>query len=276
LTDACRAAEYENSVDIEWGHMNSEASALFFVLVLCLGMLACFYIGRRVGTREAAKQAGKVGLGAIEAAIFALLGLLIAFTFSGAASRFEERRHLIIEEANDIGTAYLRIELLPAETQPEIRELFRKYVDARLSIYRHLYDVGTASAEIARSQELQSEIWTKSVAATKRSDSAIASPLLLPALNSMFDITTVRTAATEDHPPIEIFLMLALIALASAGIAGYQLVGAQHPGTKHIIGYVLILSISIDVILDLEFPRLGVIRIDRFDHYLVDVRSTIK
>ncbi len=256
--------------------MNSEASAVLFVLALCLGMLACFYVGRRLGTRETKKQGGKVGLGAIEGAIFALLGLLIAFTFSGAASRFEGRRHLIVEEANDVGTAYLRIELLPAETQPEIRELFRNYVDARLSIYRHLYDIRTARSEHARSQDLQSEIWTKSVAAAKRSDTATASMLLLPALNAMFDITTVRTAATEDHPPIEIFLMLALIALASAGMAGYQLVGTQRPSTKHIIGYVLILSISIYVILDLEFPRLGVIRVDRFDHYLVDVRSTMK
>ncbi len=256
--------------------MNNEASAVLFVLMLCFGMLACFYIGRQLGAREAKKQGGKIGLGAIEGAIFALLGLLIAFTFSGAAARFETRRHLIVEEANDIGTAYLRIELLPAEAQPEIRDLFRRYVDARLSIYRHLYDLSTARLELAKSHELQSEIWTKSVAAAKQSNTPVASMQLLPALNAMFDITTVRTAATEDHPPIEIFLMLGLIAVASAGIAGYQLVGAQLPSTKHIIGYVLILSISIYVILDLEFPRLGVIRVDRFDHYLTDLRNTMK
>jgi hypothetical protein len=238
-------------------------------------MLACFSAGRRLGTREARKHGGKVGLGGIEGAIFALLGLLIAFTFSGAASRFEGRRHLIVEESNDIGTAYLRIELLPADAQPEMRDLFRRYVEARLSIYHHLYDLDKARAELARSQELQSKIWTKSVAAAQRTSSTSASMLLLPALNAMFDITTVRTAATEDHPPLEIFLMLGLIALASAAMAGYQLVGAQSPSTKHIVGYVLILSISIYVILDLEFPRLGLIRVDHFDHYLVDVRNTM-
>jgi len=100
--------------------------------------------------------------------------------------------------------------------------------------------------------------------------------LLLPALNAMFDITISRTAATEDHPPFEIFLMLGLIAMASSAIAGYQMVGAQRPNARHIIGYVLILSISVYVILDLEFPRLGIIRVDHFDHYLVDGRNTMK
>ncbi len=256
--------------------MNNELSAVVFVVLLSVGMVACFDIGQRLGARAARKEGGKVGLGAIEGAIFALLGLLIAFTFSGAASRFEGRRHLIVEEANDIGTAYLRIDLLPAAAQPEMRELFRRYVDARLSVYKHVYDLSLARAELARSQDLQTEIWNKSVAAAAQSNTTAASMLLLPALNAMFDITTVRMGATEDHPPFEIFLMLGLIALASAGMAGYQLADSQHRNTRHIIGYVLILSISIYVILDLEFPRLGIIRVDHFDHYLVDVRNTMK
>jgi len=255
--------------------MNNEVSALVFVILLCVGMVVCFDIGQRLGASAAKKPGGKVGLGAIEGAIFALLGLLIAFTFSGAAARFENRRHLIVEEANDIGTAYLRITLLPAETQPEIRDLFRRYVDARLSVYQNVNDISVAKAELARSQQLQNEIWDKSVAAGKRSDKTAATMLLLPALNAMFDITTVRTAATEDHPPIAIFAMLGLISLASSIMAGYQLVGTERRGTRHIIGYVLILSISIYVILDLEFPRLGLIRVDKFDHYLTDVRRTM-
>ena len=154
--------------------------------------------------------------------------------------------------------------------------MFRNYVDARLSIYRHVYDLSAARAELARSQDLQTQIWNRSVTAASQANTSAASMLLLPALNAMFDITTVRLAATEDHPPIEIFLMLGLIALASSIMAGYELAGAQRRSTLHIIGYVLILSLSIYVILDLEFPRLGIIRVDHFDHYLVDVRNTMK
>jgi hypothetical protein len=254
----------------------NELVAIVFVCVLFCGMLLCFEIGRRLGARTATEEVGRAGLGVVEGAIFALLGLLVAFTFSGAAARFEGRRHLIVEEANDIGTAYLRIDLLPVDAQPEIRDLFRNYVDSRLATYQHLYDKALTSSFYVKSQELQNEIWSKSVAAARRSDNTAATMLLIPALNSMIDITTVRTSATEDHPPFIIFMMLAVIALASSMMAGFEMAGASRRSWLHIVGFSLILSISVYVILDLEFPRLGLIRVDAFDHYLVDVRSSMK
>jgi hypothetical protein len=89
-----------------------------------LGMLVLLETGRRLGVRRLAKdpEGAPAGTGAVDAAVFALLGLLVAFTFSGAASRFEERRNLIVEETNDIGTAYLRLDLVRARVprgQPE-------------------------------------------------------------------------------------------------------------------------------------------------------------
>src|SRR5262245_24463182 len=87
--------------------------------LLFLAMLLCIHFGRMLGLRRRAMdpEGATVGLGTIEAAVLALLGLLIAFTFSGAAGRFDSRRHLVVEEANDIGTAYLRIDLPPADRQ---------------------------------------------------------------------------------------------------------------------------------------------------------------
>jgi hypothetical protein len=261
---------------IEESAMVSAEWAVGFAFVLCLGTVASFEVGQRFGAHAAKREGGKTGLGAIEGAVFALLGLLIAFTFSGAAERFEGRRHLIVEEANDIGTTYLRIDLLPAEAQPEVRELFRHYVDARLDIYRNMDDMTVARAFLGKSQDLQTEIWNKSLAASEQSNTTATTMLLLPALNAMFDIAAVSNAAIENHPPVEIFIMLGLIALASSVMAGYQLAGAQRRSSMHIVGYALILTISVYVILDLEFPRLGVIRVDQFDHYLVDVRNTMK
>ncbi len=72
----------------------------------------------------------------IEGAVFALFGLLLAFTFSGAMTRYDAHRSHIVEETNDIGTAYLRLDLLPASSQPALRLLFRDYTTSRL----HLYD----------------------------------------------------------------------------------------------------------------------------------------
>ena len=92
-----------------------------------VGMVLLLEVGRRIRLRALAKEGEKPagGLGVVEGAIFGLMGLVIAFTFSGAASRFDARRQLIVEEANSIGTAYLRIDLLPEATQPPLREMLR-------------------------------------------------------------------------------------------------------------------------------------------------------
>ena len=249
---------------------------MVFVALLFIGMLLCMELGRILGRRFASDSGGKEGLSVVEGAIFALLGLLVAFTFSGAATRFEGRRHLIVEEANDIGTAYLRVDLLPADAQPEIRELFRRYVDSRIETYRNVTDLDAVMKIYGQSQELQAEIWQKSVAAAGRSGSAAATMLLLPALNAMIDITNTRLGAVEDHPPDVIFVTLAIIALAGSVLAGYEMASGTRRSWLHILSFALILSISVYVILDLEFPRLGLIRVDAFDHYVVDVRNSMK
>ena len=118
--------------------MNYTLFTPLFTLSLLLGMLLCLEVGRRIGLRRRAQAAeGTVpGNGAIEGAVFALLGLLVAFSFSGAATRFDTRRQLIVEETNAIGTAYLRLDLLPTEVQPTLRARFRQYLATRLEGYR--------------------------------------------------------------------------------------------------------------------------------------------
>ena len=93
-------------------------------------MLLLLEVGRRIGIREISRDAGgeQAGVGAIESAVFGLFGLLIAFTFSGAITRFDGRRQLVIEETNAIGTAYLRVDLLPTGAQPALRDSFRRYL----------------------------------------------------------------------------------------------------------------------------------------------------
>jgi hypothetical protein len=94
-----------------------------YLMILC-GLFVCLLgailFGISTGRRRRRElgEAAELGTGAVDGAVYALLGLLIAFTFSGAAARFDERRGLIVEEANDIGTAWLRLDMLPASAQP--------------------------------------------------------------------------------------------------------------------------------------------------------------
>ena len=257
--------------------MSYSLVASLLVLLLFVSMLVLLEVGRRIGMRRLAIDAegARAGLGSVDGAVFALLGLMIAFTFSGAASRLDIRRQLIVQEANAIGTAYLRLDLLPSSAQPGLREEFRRYVDARLAIYSKLPDIAAAKAELARSTTLQNEIWAQAVGASREAGPQ-ATMLLLPALNEMIDITTTRTVAFYTHPPVIIFAMLAILALACSLLAGYGMAGGKLRSWAHMLGFSAILTLTFYVILDLEFPRIGLIRIDALDQLLVNVRASMK
>ena len=247
--------------------------------ILFVGILGALWIGRWIGKRTIARHgpAAAPNISSLETAVFALLGLMIAFTFSGALSRFDARRAQVVEEANAIGTAYLRIDLLPASVQPRLRETFRSYVDSRIETYHRLPDLAAAKTELARSQALQGEIWSQAVAAARAPGSSPGAELLvLPALNQMFDITTVRVAATQMHPPVIIYAMLIGLALASALLAGYQTAAEKAYDWVHQLGFAGIVALTVYVILDVEYPRLGFVRIDAIDQVLVNVRQGMK
>lgn len=259
--------------------MEPAINPLLFAVLLFGGMLILLEIGRRFGIRRRSKESeGERGnLGTVEGAMFALFGLVVAFTFSGAASRFNEKRILIAEEANTIETAYLRLHLLSQESQSELQEIFRQYVDSRLETYRKLPNMRAAETEMARSKTLQEEIWTKAVAATRLPNShPDAGKLLLPALNSMIDITTIRRMALQTHPPKIIYGLLFMLGLICSLLAGYRMASGQHRSWLHILAFATITVIIVYVIIDVEYPRAGLIRLQAFDQLLVDVREGMK
>ncbi len=244
---------------------------------LFLGMLACIEVGRMLGLRQNQNrmESSNAGVGVVEGSVFGLLGLMLAFTFSGAARRFDERRHLVVEEVNAIGTAWKRIDVLPLDAQPAIREGFRRYVDATLAAYRKLPDL--TAEEFATADRAADDVWAKAAAASRpEGGSAPRMLLILPPMNEMFDISQARRLATRIHPPAIIYVMLALVALAGALLAGYGMAGFQRRSWLHMIAFSLTIAASAYLILDLEYPTLGLIRVDRFDRALLELRATMK
>jgi hypothetical protein len=251
--------------------MSPYSIAVVFVLLLVPALLLATEAGFRLG-RRGPKDAEAGGTGAIDGAIFALLGLLLAFTFSGAASRFDDRRALVAQESNAIGTAYLRLDLLPAEAQPALRALFRDYVDARLAAYADMGDAARTAAAWQRSTEVQRAIWAAALAALGEDRRTALQPAVLGPINEMIDITTTRHMATLTHPPMVVFVMLGLSALLAALLAGVAMGRAGRRAPLHAACFALMLGGAVYLILDLEFPRLGLIRVDGADVVLHELR----
>lgn len=251
---------------------------ILVAIFLFLGVLGFLEMGRRYGRRRLAREAegARAGLGVVDGAVFSLLGLLVAFSFSGAATRFEGRRSLILAEANAVGTAWLRLDLLPEPDQSVLRKLFRRYVDARLDLYRALPDESAARAHHELANALQGEIWRAALKSAGTDGGQRALVPLVGALNAMFDAATTRVVAMRVHPPIIIFIMIGVLSLVSALLAGYGMAGSKRRSWLHVIGFSLVLSLTVYVILDLELPRAGLIRIDAADRILETVRESME
>lgn len=226
-------------------------------------------IGRALGQRRRA-AGGEAATGAIDGAIYALLGLMLAFTFTGAAQRFDERRGLMVEEANAIGTARLRLDMLPADAQPALREAFERYTQSRIDAYAQAGDAPRLRRALEGSVAIQKEIWDLAIAAGRRPDAqAATNQVLLPALNEMIDITTTRSFAMLLHPPEVIYALLVALALAASVLAGHGLGAMPGRPWLHMMCYAAVMAASIYIIIDLEHPRLGLIRVDGFEQMLV-------
>jgi hypothetical protein len=246
-------------------------TALFLVGLL----MACIEFGRRIRLRRRDEKWSS-GFGVIDGAVFGLMALLLGFSFSGAVSRFDARRELIVQETNAIGTAWLRVDLLPEAAQPQIRDDFRAYLDARLAFYKDL-GINRAKAldELGLSEKLQTKIWSESLVAAKQGSSPPVLTLIVGSLNDMIDITTTRLVALQTHPPMPIYVTLVLLALASSLIAGFGMGDTDKRPWLHTLVFAAALTLTVYTIIDLEFPRVGIIRVDRYDAALADQRKSM-
>ena len=267
--------------------MNLAFLGILFTVLLFLSILGMIETGRRIGRKRFESEGESAGKGftAVEGAIFGLLGLVLAFSFSGALTRFDARRQLVIKEANDIGTAWMRIDLLPPDVQAPMRELFRKYLDARLEAYSNASHREMVKSALERAAGIQKEIWALAVESRRPGGGAEAAGggslvsgmqaqmLLLPALNAMFDTGTSQQETVRFHPPTIIFIMLGSLILACALFAGYDMGGRRNVNLLHSVGFALVLSVTMYVIIDVEYPRLGFIRMSDSDDVLRNIRK---
>lgn len=223
-----------------------------------LGVMEWSYrVGR--GHRES-HSADRGQLGTIQGAILGLLALLLGFAFAGASARFVERQDVIVSEANAIGTAYLRADLLPTPHDQQLRDVLRRYTDVRIEFFednrlRHWSEI---QAETAR---LHAEMW--SIAQHSAAEQPLLAMTVLPPVNEVIDLHTTRVAAMRRHLPLVIMALLVVCAWIAIATVGYGcgLGGQRTFWATTALG--LLIALVLWITFDLDYPRRGLIRINQ-------------
>jgi hypothetical protein len=260
---------------------------LFAVLIAAAFFICSLFLlnyGRRLGLRYLHKDAGTMaGLTTVEGAVFALIGLLLAFTISGALQRFDERRQLVIQEANAATTAHDRLALFEGDVARYLQIKLKDYVQARIDLYRmpHDYSLWKQTELFSLEQQdkiidLKNRLWDATVAACPQASFRPACAQAVPALANLFEVARLRLGASEKHPPQVVYVMLFGLGLGGSLLAGFGMAAATARSWIHMLIFAGTLTVALYLVTDMEYPRLGLIRLENFDHFLVEAHQQMQ
>lgn len=243
------------------------AGALFVVLILAF--VSGFQI-RKWKLRRNPSRA-KIELGSISSTLLGLLALILAFTFSMANSRFDDRRELAISEANAIGTVYLRIEFFPDSIQTALKTSLKNYLEERIASFEAGSDVKKILAHLKNSDEQGKILWNQVTEFSKSDPTLVKTSEIVPVLNEMIDLTTSRRAAGEANIPPSIQWFLIILCISSTFLLGYE--RKDNFDWIIVVGFSLMLSITVFSIFDLDRPRSGLVTLDEANSKIIELRN---
>jgi hypothetical protein len=249
----------------------SQFGSAGIAFVLFVAMIGVCWVASRLASRGMEKETtGKFG--PVEGSLLGLLAFLLAFTFSMSASRYDARRHVLVEEANDIGTAILRSDLYSDDDRKLFRADFKEYLETRIAFFEAGFDQEKVEANLERSASMSEKIWNRAARLAHGPDNLIPSQQMIPALNAMIDIVTTRNAARYATIPDSILWMLFALCLVGSFLVGYNHKDITSSRVV-IIVFALMISASIFLILDLDRPSQGFITLEQTNKNMVDLRT---
>ncbi len=234
--------------------------------LLSVGICVAIMIAGAIGYLGARRLAAKPGpddapFGILQAAAFGMVGLLLGFSFSLAVARFDQRRQITVREANAIGTTILRTDLLRPPVAQQMRELLRKYVEARIEYAA----AGTHAEERLvpgrRSDELQRQMWALAVSESRKDTHSTMVALFLLTMNETIDISSEQAAALDAIIPPSVLAIVIIVVIISASLLGASFGRAGRFDWLAFLLFAVMLALVIGTILDLDRPQGGLIKI---------------
>jgi len=243
-----------------------DQNSLLISGILFASMLIAIEVGYLLGRPNEARinESSRTHVGAIQASLLGVLALLLGFTFSLSLQRFDNRSQAVVDEANAIGTSYLRAQLLPTTLRPEVQTLLRHYVDLRVKGGAISLDKEEQrDVMIAKTNKLLDELWRYARRAAEEDGRPMTAGLFIQSVNDLIDSYGRRDAALNRHVPELVLFLLFGTFLLTGGVVGYAAgVGGHRPSFVTDILVVLIVVLTF-IIVDLDRPRRGLIRVSQ-------------
>jgi len=234
---------------------------LYFFLLLFAAFLAIIEIGVRIERRSRLQQ-DEAKFKQIEETrnqIAVLLSLLLGFTLSMSLARFDHRKELIVDEANAIGTTYLRAQMLPEPARTQSMDLLRRYADLRTSWLNAKDPVAARNAAIGESVKVQDQLWQIAVPLAQQTPNPIIS-IYAQTLNDMIDLHEKRVAAGANRIPDTIWAMLILLGALTCLVVG---LGQRSRMMISMTVTPLMIAVVMALIADIDTPRRGTITVSQ-------------
>jgi len=251
--------------------MSSVVNSPIYVLVVSLvAQCAAVYVGDFLRRRGRPLTEGeRKDFDTVQAAALTLLALIIGFSFSMAVTRYDQRKNYEEAEANAIGTAYARADLLPAKGAKDVRELLKRYLDQRILFYltRDEQQIDHINSE---TRTLQADLWSTASQAASTQPTPLTA-LAVAGMNDVLNAQGYTQAAWWNRIPIAAWAMMGLIAISCNFLVGY---GERRQGAPLLLVLPLIISIPLFLIADIDSPRGGIIRV--FPQFLMSLSQSLK
>ncbi len=236
------------------------------VAVVLLSIETGYQLGRY--RRRCSEEEKDAPVGAMVAATLALLGFVLAFTFGMAASRFDARRMIVVEEANAVGTTYLRAGMLPDGRGAVIRKLLADYVDARLEVVQ----TGDIDEVLRRSDELHQALWTEAEAVGRQYPDSIVVGLFIQSLNETIDTHAKRVLVSlQNRLPLVLWVALYLVTVLTMIGVGYSTGLARSRRSLAVLVLALTFSAIMTLVADLDRSQEGLLKVSQ--RAMVDLRN---
>jgi prepilin signal peptidase PulO-like enzyme (type II secretory pathway) len=242
--------------------------AIFFIFIFILN-----WIGYSFRKRFARLQPDKeLELGTVEGSLLGLMALLLAFSFSMAATKFESRRQTIIDEANLLNTAILRCDLYPDSIKRSLLPGYKNYLEARIGYYEAGDDPVKIKAALYDADKQFKSMWNNVLLLSKAHENNLKTEQMIQIIMGLKNIKTTREAGRMAAVPALIIVVLLIIVFGASFLTGFGIKPGKR-STLPSIAFALMTSIVLYLVMELSRPRQGFVNLSSAEEKLVELRK---